>query len=105
MKYASVRNMVSPRSGRPVANQFIINSNNAVIFQSYDSVIAIVDYDAQGAAELTLGKNWDYSTTTAKYLYEFLNEYTRHIFGGNANRKAVKSAIENNEILYNDNLR
>ena len=106
MKYASVRNMVSPRSGRPVANQFIIHSNNAVIFQSYNSVIAIVDYDAQGAAALTIGRDWDYSTTTAKYLYEFLNEYAKHIFGDlGANRKRVKIAIENKDIAYDDNLR
>lgn len=105
MKYASVRNMISPRSGRPVANQFVIHSNNSVVFQSYDSVIAIVDYDAQGAAALTLGRNWDYSNTTAKYLYEFLREYARHIFGGDVSKKRIEIAIKNKDIAYNDNLR
>lgn len=105
MKYASVRNMVSPRSGRPVANQFVIHSNNAVIFQSYDSVIAIVDYDAQGAAALTLGRDWCYSNTTAKYLYEFLNEYAYRIFGDNVDKKRIQTAIKNKDIAYDDNLR
>jgi len=43
MKYPKVRNMMSP-NGKPVPNQFIIYTpNGSRIFQSYDSLIAVID--------------------------------------------------------------
>lgn len=51
-------------------NQFVIFGGGQTIFQSYNSTCAIIeDYG------LTLGKDWDYSNTTMKHLYLFLNEY------------------------------
>lgn len=50
-------------------NQLIINFENGVIFQSYQSII-IVSFEGQDM--YYLGKNWDYSTTTAKYRNRFL---------------------------------
>ena len=67
-----VRNMESPRTGRPVANQFIIVDDNKLVFQSYDSMIVTWD---KATSTLTFGKDWDYSTTTAKYRNEFLRMY------------------------------
>ena len=64
--------MTSPRSGRPVANQFIIyDAIGNKYFQSYNSVIAKIANNGQ----IFLDKNyWDYSTTTGKYRNEFLGE-------------------------------
>ena len=56
-----------------VKNQFIIEDENKIIFQSYESTIAIYNRKTHS---LTLGKNWDYSTTTSKYLYMFITDYT-----------------------------
>lgn len=56
-----------------VKNQFIIEDEDKIIFQSYASTIAIYNKPMH---LLTLGKNWDYSTTTRKYLYMFINDYT-----------------------------
>lgn len=56
-----------------VKNQFIIENDDEITFQSYNSTIAIYNRKTQ---LLTLGKNWDYSTTTRKYLYMFINDYT-----------------------------
>lgn len=67
-----VRNMESPRTGRPVANQFIIVDDNKLVFQSYDSMI--VEWN-KATSTLTFGKDWNYSTTTAKYRNEFLRMY------------------------------
>lgn len=64
-----VRNMRSPRTGSPVANQFIIFTAFGDYFQSYESVIAC--RDNQGQWWLDENK-WDYSVTTSKYLNEFL---------------------------------
>ena len=67
-----VRNMESPRTGRPVANQFIIFDDNKLVFQSYNSMI--VEWN-KATSTLTFGKDWNYSTTTAKYRNEFLKMY------------------------------
>lgn len=71
MKTIEVTQMNSTRTGRPVANQFIINTNKNVYFQSYDSIIAKKQRGFLG--KTTLDKNfWDYSRTTLKYLKSFL---------------------------------
>ena len=65
--------MVSPRSGREVANQFIIYGDNGErTFQSYRTVIARI---ANG--QTILDPNWDYSNTTGKYRNLFLGESKR----------------------------
>lgn len=95
-----VKNMTSGRSGREVANQFIITDGNKIVFQSYDSTICIIDNNKKGAERITLGKHWDYSNTTRKYLYQFLYD----ILGWNVNGKAIEIAIKNKDITYNENL-
>lgn len=68
-----VENMTSPR-GTIVSNQFVIRVDGMRIFQSYNSIIAIVD--ANGNISLD-EKYWDYSRTTAKYRNIFLGETTK----------------------------
>lgn len=77
-----VTNLTSPRSGRPVANQYdiLISRDDGVpvekFFQSYDSVIAHINYgDFNTEASVTLDKQyWDYSRTTGKYRNQWLGE-------------------------------
>lgn len=68
----TVCNMESPRTGSPVANQFVINDGNKLVFQSYNSMI--VEYDKANSS-ITFGKDWNYSNTTSKYRNEFLDMY------------------------------
>lgn len=93
-----VRNMRSSRTNREVANQFILEGDNKVVFQSYQSIICVIDYDKQGADRITLGHDWDYSKTTSKYLYQFLNDFA----GMDANRKSLTAAIANRDIAYDE---
>lgn len=65
-----VSNMQSPRSGSPVANQYIINENGRETFQSYQTTIAY--HDQTG---FTISADWDYSNTTRKYFYEWLRGF------------------------------
>ena len=58
-------------NGNAVPNQFVISANGERIFQSYDSVIAIVRKD--GSISLDK-KKWNYSATTGKYRNQFLGE-------------------------------
>lgn len=71
-KTVKVSNMTSLNSGREVANQFIIATNEGEYFQSYDSVIAFIP---NGGGKTILDKKyWNYSTTTGKYRNQFLGE-------------------------------
>ena len=70
---AKVANMTSPATRREVANQFIIRTDNATIFQSYNSIIAM---RTQGKTYLDKDA-WDYSVTTGKYRNDFLGENKR----------------------------
>ena len=69
-----VTNMLSPRTGSPVANQFIIQADDGVYFQSYKSIIAKKDIDGKVFLDSTY---WDYSRTTSKYRNEFLGETSK----------------------------
>ena len=51
-------------------NQYVIKSDGARIFQSYDSIIAL---KTDGMVILDENK-WDYSRTTGKYRNKFLDE-------------------------------
>lgn len=71
MKNYKVENMTSSR-GNTVANQFVIYAKDESVFQSYSSIIAIINHKT---GKTTLDKNkWDYSQTTGKYRNEFLRE-------------------------------
>ena len=64
-----VKNMMSERTGREVANQFIIEHEGKVYFQSYNTTIAM-----KQAGKIVIDTNAEnYSKTTSKYLYQFLN--------------------------------
>lgn len=65
-----VSNMQST-SGNKIANQFIINHNGKMFFQSYNSIIAMIDNDGKIYLD---NYYWDYSVTTSKYRNIFLNE-------------------------------
>lgn len=83
MLISHVSNMESPRTGSPVANQFIIHEkgegwNGNFIrretFQSYKSIIAVKTVWAD-KTEIVLDETyWDYSVTTGKYRNAFLGE-------------------------------
>ena len=89
-------------------NQFVIFGDNGEIeFQSYDSLIARID--KKGILELS--NRWDYSKTTLKHFYIFLDEYfsflgdfTQKLFGyefnNSKNKRAyIQKLIDNGKIF------
>ena len=83
-------------------NQFIMEDNEKAIFQSYNSIVAIYNKKTN---TLTFGKNWDYSHTTLKHLYIFINQYcciaqTSDFYKTNNKRKYLQSLIDKNIIQY-----
>jgi hypothetical protein len=54
------------------ANQYVINVEDRVIFQSYQTIVAILQ---DGKVSITEGQ--PQSKTTAKWLNRFLQDYTK----------------------------
>ncbi len=76
-----VTQMTSQRSGNPIANQFKISTPKGLFFQSYSSIIALID----NKNNIILDEYYhDYSRTTSKYLTQFLDMNTQE------RRKAIK---------------
>lgn len=66
-----ITNLTSNK-GNKIANQFEIRSENALYFQSYDSIIVKKDFETR---QVYLDQTyWDYSKTTGKYRNIFLGE-------------------------------
>lgn len=66
-------------SGRDVAHQFIIFDSEFTAFQSYNSTIVKIVFEA-GERKVYLDEYyWDYSKTTSKYRNMFLGETAKDI--------------------------
>lgn len=58
-----------------VKNQFLLTEDNGdVTLQSYNSIVAKIDNGI-----LKFGEDWDYSTTTSKYVYKFIELFINRI--------------------------
>ena len=76
--------------GKPIVNQFIIGFQDWEIFQSYNSIIAVTKNDSNYI--LLDEKFHNYSVTTSRYLYLFLN----------MNRKEIDFKYKQGYIRYCD---
>ena len=84
-----ITNLTSNK-GNKIANQFQVHTENAVYFQSYDSMIVKIE---NGKTYLD-SRYWDYSKTTGKY---------RNIFLGEDKKETEKKIKEGIYILTNLN--
>ena len=97
-----VNNLTSTRSGESVRNQFEILSEGKHYFQSYNSLIAEWD-----GTTLTLGCDWDYSITTMKYLYQWMQDACYRLYAsleGKSKANAIRKAIDEGRIKYDPNM-
>lgn len=88
-------------------NQFLIREGSKVILQSYNSVVAIWNFESQ---DLILGYDWDYSTTTSKHVYLFIKDFVNNEEIEKVNEKAnkreyINKLIKKNIIKYDEKLR
>jgi hypothetical protein len=91
MNVPTVEPMRSPRTGKSVANQFVIYDDTGVTFQSYYTVIAHRAFDGT----VTLDPRWACSPTTSKWRNVFLGEST------DATQKKIDSGEYRMEDLNN----
>ena len=89
---AKVENIIN-NNGNAVPNQFIIYEDNGdITFQSYDSIICQIRDGALGYDRVVVfGSDWNYSTTTRKYINKFLMDNGLSIL---ATTKDIKEALE-----------
>lgn len=78
--------------GNQVVNQFVINDGDDVYFQSYESLIAKKVDD-----EITVGKDWNYSRTTMKYLKKWFEDYCDM---AGMTKENILKAIKSGKIKY-----
>jgi len=91
MKTIQVNQMCSPRTGNPVANQFVIMTKKGIYFQSYETIIA---YKPDNGKIKLDSRYWNYSVTTTKY---------RNMFTGLDTNETKKAIIDKEIILTNLN--
>lgn len=78
-------------------NQFTIKTENTIYLQSYNSLIAKIDYDARS---FTVFEDFNFSKTTLKHLNLFINDYAyKEIIEAIKQRKG--SLSDEIEILIN----
>ena len=86
-------------NNNPAANQFIIEVNNGVIFQSYNSVI---DFYNKNNGKVYVTEDWDYSNTTRKHFYIFLRDYCKAC--GNIRKKDIEYEFKQGKYELVSNL-
>jgi len=89
-------------------NQFVIYEPSKATFQSYESTICILNNDS--IETLRVGRRWDYSKTTLKHFYMFLEEYISYVWvkikDSKNKRKAFQEILDSKDprIVYDENL-
>ena len=85
----TVEQMIN-NNGNGAMNQFVISGEGRTIFQSYASMIAELDYNTH---TITIGKDYDYSTTTGKHRNIFFRDYAN--IPDLASKKGILDALKN----------
>lgn len=85
-------------------NQFVIDCDWKTIFQSYESIICIIDYMNK---TITFWIDYDYSKTTSKHLKLFLSDY---LYFDYENKKELQKTIKDwfikdYKVIFDENLR
>ena len=89
MNNYKVEQMINDR-GNGAMNQFVIYADEKIIFQSYSSIIAVVD---KANKTIELGEDWDYSVTTGKHRNIFFRDYAN--IPDLASKKGIQDALKN----------
>lgn len=90
-------------NGNIANNQYIIVDGNKTIFQSYESIIVVIDNDNHS---IVFGKDWKYSNTTNKYRIKFMESMG---FRNLATTKEIEKAFKDGyykewKVDYNNEL-
>lgn len=92
-KMLKIRQMKNQRSERPVANQFVLETSDFLIFQSYETLICAIHKTTESLFIFDYLNDLDVSRTTAKYLYQFLEQ-------NRFNVKCSNEKLKNSSLPY-----
>ena len=90
-----LKQLKNPKSERPINNQYMIISNRFIFFVSYETFICAYDKKTKNLLVFDYIVNQNCSRTTAKYLYQFLNEVNFKLKNFRDDEK-----IEREKVLY-----
>ena len=83
----------------------VINRHGVLYLQDYESIV--VKYDIYDKV-LTFGKDWNYSNTTLKTIYNFIFEFVEvpslKELNNKIDKKSFLEKLINNKIILVDNL-
>ena len=104
-KMLNVKNFISERTGKAIPNQFIItDGKGTTTFKSYNSIIAEQRGAGGGYDDVVIfGKDYNYSTTTSKYLNRFLEMIGyKEIANSRDREKAIEKGMfySGNKAIY-----
>lgn len=111
MKNLTVKNLINA-NGNATPNQFEIFADGQIYFQSYESLVAEIDFtkgldnevDDLFRGVIKLGRHWDYSRTTMKHLNTFLRNHASVVFDFygdlEINAKSIRKLIADGVIAY-----
>lgn len=69
-----LKQLKNQKTERPINNQYTLITSRFIFFISYETVICAYDYETQNLLIFDYIKKLNVSRTTAKYLYQFLDE-------------------------------
>lgn len=97
-----IYNLINNR-GNAVKNQFVIENGKEVSFQSYESIVCRINHiGGMGFNKIVVfGKDWNFSATTSKHLYNFLNQQGLGIL---ASKKAIEEALDRGYARLNQSV-
>lgn len=76
-------------------NQFHLYEDYKDILQSYNSKVVEIINNPGCVQYVILGRDWDYSTTTSKHVYAFLDAYSKvKIYGVANKRKYINNLLK-----------
>lgn len=78
--------------GRAWANQLVIEGEGKTQLQSYSSIVVSILENG----DIVLGPDWDYSNTTRRAVYKFLDDHGISLHGDAEIRKALKDGKVSN---------
>lgn len=90
-----LKQMKNVKTERPINNQYMIISNRFIFFVSYETFICAYDKKTKNLLVFDYIINQNCSRTTAKYLYQFLNEVNFKLKNFRDDEK-----IEREKVLY-----
>ncbi len=90
-------------------NAFVIKNfeTDTIILQSYQTAVVEIRNASKKRPEIVLGLNWNYSLTTLKHVYAFLEEYAPELdlyLNSRNKKRRIEELIRLGQIEYDENL-